>query len=213
MDISEINTNVYTVQEKCGAANIRGMIATRDIKKDEIIINAECPIACSLHLQGNAPTDQQILQNFESFFQYKFNDTILAYISKDDQTLCSICNLVQSTIKNYNDKIQYFINDYARSKSLSIECKTFCDTEMKRTLHSIFESNVFELGTQLAPCDKYGLVLYDKIRLFNHACIPNCCTYNDTIRGYVVSIKDIKKGEELTISYIGPIQTDYNECH
>lgn len=46
------------------------------------------------------------------------------------------------------------------------------------------------------------------IYLLNHSCIPNCWLY--TYRGHTLffALKDIKKGEELTISYLLSPKTD-----
>ena len=46
-----------------------------------------------------------------------------------------------------------------------------------------------------------GYVPYNTARLINHSCNPNCET--DIIRGHiwVIAIRDIKKGDELTYNY------------
>lgn len=42
------------------------------------------------------------------------------------------------------------------------------------------------------------------IHLLNHSCDPNCWIYNFNGNVYVFTLRDIKKGEELTISYLLP---------
>ena len=75
------------------------------------------------------------------------------------------------------------------------------------TLENIISNNsILTLRNErkiLEPIElSYGL--YYNFSFFNHSCLPNCFHYG--IANYVIvkSIKNIKKGEELTISYIEP---------
>ena len=56
---------------------------------------------------------------------------------------------------------------------------------------------------KIAPFELcYGL--YINCSFFNHSCDPNCFYYGIANMLIVKTIKDIKKGEELTVSYIEP---------
>ena len=56
---------------------------------------------------------------------------------------------------------------------------------------------------RIAPIELcYGL--YINCSLFNHSCNPNCFYFGIANMLIVKAIKDIKKGEELTVSYIEP---------
>ncbi len=52
--------------------------------------------------------------------------------------------------------------------------------------------------------DKYDLdgdYHWNKARLINHSCNPNCEVEGKGLKLWIVSIKDIKKGEELSYDY------------
>lgn len=57
---------------------------------------------------------------------------------------------------------------------------------------------LFELNKRY---DLDGYVEYNTARFINHSCDPNC--ESEIIRGHIwiISIKDIKKGEEITYNY------------
>jgi len=57
---------------------------------------------------------------------------------------------------------------------------------------------IFELNKK---CDIDGNVPYNTARYINHSCDPNCET--DILKGkiWIISIRNIKKGEELTYNY------------
>ena len=57
---------------------------------------------------------------------------------------------------------------------------------------------LFELNKRY---DVDGNVKYNTARFINHSCDPNCET--DIIKGkiYIIAIKDIKKGDEITYNY------------
>lgn len=55
-----------------------------------------------------------------------------------------------------------------------------------------------------------GRVIYYFVSFFNHSCIPNCLNTNENDNVFVKTTSDIKKGEELTISYF-PLNLPYLE--
>ena len=57
---------------------------------------------------------------------------------------------------------------------------------------------IFEINSRH---DIDGNVSYNTARLINHSCSPNCEAVNDKGHIWISSIRDIKKGEELTYNY------------
>jgi len=51
------------------------------------------------------------------------------------------------------------------------------------------------------------MLLFKRLCIFNHSCVPNCGVYRDGERARVLAIRPVKKGEELTIHYLDELQT------
>ena len=49
--------------------------------------------------------------------------------------------------------------------------------------------------------DTDGKVLRNKARYINHSCDPNCETYTTSRTIWIVALRDITAGEELTFNY------------
>merc|ERR1712142_835842 len=64
----------------------------------------------------------------------------------------------------------------------------------KKSLYGVFKSNSFKINDS---------VLYLQISRFNHSCLPNVAHKFTGSVGRVYALKDIKKGEELFLSYNG----------
>lgn len=69
-------------------------------------------------------------------------------------------------------------------------------TGSEATLISIFQTNCMEMGT--------GAAVFLHTSRFNHSCNPNACfSWNASIgKETIHSMRDIKEGEEITISYV-----------
>ena len=69
-------------------------------------------------------------------------------------------------------------------------------TGKEATLISIFQTNCMEMGA--------GAAVFPHAARFNHSCNPNACfSWNSAIgKETIHSMRDIKAGEELTISYV-----------
>ena len=67
---------------------------------------------------------------------------------------------------------------------------------------------VFELNQRY---DIDGGVPYNHARLINHSCTNNCEYEGKGLKLWVTSIKDIKKGEELTCDYGFGYESDYKQ--
>ena len=63
--------------------------------------------------------------------------------------------------------------------------------------------------------DKYAIypdLEKDDVHLINHSCNPNCWIFNNKKHIYFFTLRDIKVGEELTISYLLPPIGNCNPC-
>lgn len=98
---------------------------------------------------------------------------------------------------NITDAIRR-LPDSERRKFLSLHCPARYDCDI---IFSIYEANSFEMGNGTGIC-------LDASRI-NHSCIPNAhYSWNSTIKQETVhAMKDIRKGEEITISYVPAINT------
>ncbi|KAK1585573.1 uncharacterized protein LY79DRAFT_518609 [Colletotrichum navitas] len=71
-----------------------------------------------------------------------------------------------------------------------------------QTVHDIMHTNSFELGLKIRDGHHFGN--YPEVSRFNHDCRPNVAFYIDDsdLRHYTHAVRDIRPGEELTISYV-----------
>ena len=67
---------------------------------------------------------------------------------------------------------------------------------------------VFELNSRY---DIDGSYTYNTARYINHSCDPNCEVEIIKNKIWIMSIKDIKKGQELSYNYGYPYDSDYKE--
>ncbi len=99
--------------------------------------------------------------------------------------------------------------EYVGEKITKAESDRRADVILKKAANDVEHGSVyiFQLNKRH---DIDGHVSYNTARLINHSCDPNCDT--DIIRGkiWIMSFKDIKKGEEITYNY-GYDLEDYEE--
>ncbi|KAK2055992.1 SET domain-containing protein [Colletotrichum caudatum] len=69
-------------------------------------------------------------------------------------------------------------------------------------VHDIMHTNSFELGLNIRDTHKF--VNYPEVSRFNYDCRPTVAFYIDDsdLRHYTHAVRDIRPGEELTISYV-----------
>jgi len=194
----------FKITENGCTDGLRGIVATRDIEKGELVLT-EKPIALELLIQpNNIKTD--IIDYFNDIFDSHLKSNQIVYID-NTTSKCVTCQMTKKIIKEWPKKDRdHLLNDYVSSAILDEDCKQICKNELETKIHKILNTNIFELMLPFTSIDTFGSALYETTRLFNHSCIPNCCNYNDTINIYIRALRDIKKGEELTISYFGLIQ-------
>ena len=111
--------------------------------------------------------------------------------------------------EEYNElikKLSILSNGKNNDKTIEERIKNFkinLNDENDETLDNILSNNsILTLRNEkniLEPIELcYGL--YYNFSFFNHSCLPNCFHFGIAVK----AIKDIKKGEDLTISYIEP---------
>ena len=95
-----------------------------------------------------------------------------------------------------NSKIIQYIGD----KILKSEGDKRSEKRLKKYLNSKDDGSVyiFELNKKY---DIDGSPLYNKARYINHSCNPNCEVDIENEEIWIKSLKNIKKGEELTYDY------------
>jgi uncharacterized protein len=96
-----------------------------------------------------------------------------------------------------------YIIEYVGRKVTNKEADDISDKETKNGDVYLFELN------KRSNID--GNVPYNNARFINHSCDPNAESINDKGHIWVVAIKDIKKGEEITYDYC--LTTDEHEEH
>ena len=115
--------------------------------------------------------------------------------------------------EEYNElikKLSVLSNGKNNDKTIEERIKNFkinLNDENDETLDNILSNNsILTLRNEkniLEPIELcYGL--YYNFSFFNHSCLPNCFHFGIANFILVKAIKDIKKGEDLTISYIEP---------
>jgi uncharacterized protein len=72
------------------------------------------------------------------------------------------------------------------------------------------EENNFFVFTVTDTVDIDGAVPYNPARFVNHGCTPNCEAHMEDGRIWIVAIRDIEAGEELTFNYGYDLQ-DYED--
>lgn len=55
----------------------------------------------------------------------------------------------------------------------------------------------------------FGIGLYSNLSYLNHSCSPNCVLLGSPVGMYLISLKDIQKGDELTVSYTPNILMEF----
>ena len=103
--------------------------------------------------------------------------------------------------------IEYIGNKVTKSQGDKIS-----ENRIKKYLHSKTTGSVyiFELNSRY---DIDGSPLFNKARYINHSCNPNCEVDIIDNQIWIISIKKIKKGEELNYDYGYPFDKDDYKDH
>lgn len=101
------------------------------------------------------------------------------------------------------DKLESFANQLSNS-TMSLDEYRDLDTNEGARVIAIWESNAFSLG----KTGRFGSGIFDDATRINHSCQPNAAhTWNPHLERQVVhALRDIAKGEEITMTYVRPLQ-------
>ncbi len=98
-------------------------------------------------------------------------------------------------------KSKTIIGEYTGKK---VEIEKYDLEKDKNGLYLMFLDDKYAIYPDLSKID---------IHLINHSCEPNCWIFNHNGHIYFFTLRDIKVGEELTISYLLPPKDDTcNPC-
>ncbi len=99
-------------------------------------------------------------------------------------------------IKKGEEVIEYKGKKLTKKESDDIAERTL---EMAKSNKNLGQVYIFEINKKY---DIDGNVSYNPARFINHSCTPNCETQqDDEDRIWIVAVKEIKKGEEITYNY------------
>ena len=200
----------------------RGVVAMKDIKKGKLIL-VDHPVSVGgitsinenecemwrdhdIHAKNRKIRGEQFYQlvskilqivNFDRVLAKKL--TLLEYRGKvgvtDDKI--PLADLKEMGYQNLSYDVLPFI-----SQNQDVSCSN-TDKISKSFVEKVVEINAFQgkYSAELKLLRIYALFL--RISLFNHSSIPNCTRMAIGDAMAVFSATDIKKGEELTILYLG----------
>ena len=154
-----------------------GLVATRDIQESELIIAEEPLLKVKLSPEGD----------------------LVGKFCTDKREFISPA-LIQ-VLNELADK------DLFKFYSLSDSCSAVLaqDPDLKsgfKTNYGIIKTNSFSMDFN----NQTYLTLFPTISRLNHSCQPNCNHYWSGTVFKVRAMKPVKAGEELTISYMSPLQ-------
>jgi len=103
------------------------------------------------------------------------------------------------------DVIEYVGKKITKAQSDKIADRQYDKAQKSKTTGSVY---IFELNKRY---DIDGNVKWNTARLINHSCNPNCEVIEYDRHMWIVSMRRIKKGEEITYNYNFPLQ-DYQDA-
>eukprot|EP01060_Flectonema_neradi_P006795 TRINITY_DN14648_c0_g1_i2.p1 TRINITY_DN14648_c0_g1~~TRINITY_DN14648_c0_g1_i2.p1 ORF type:complete len:384 (+),score=54.10 TRINITY_DN14648_c0_g1_i2:53-1204(+) len=185
MSSDEFWSNSIEVQSIPGKG--KGIVAVNDIKKgDLLIIERAVEVA-----KGTIDSEKSLILN-------KLLQNIHVRVMKDDAKRKEIFSLFPS--KEINEA------EFTRHE-LPVEDggdNPILVNELNH-LYNIITCNTFMVDDDVA--DEVYFAMFLRTSRMNHSCSPNCFYHFTNRTVYIRSQRDIKKGEELTISYCNEYQT------
>ncbi|KAK5718207.1 Histone-lysine N-methyltransferase set-6 [Elasticomyces elasticus] len=109
-----------------------------------------------------------------------------------------------------HDELQAHCNSYVQlAKNLSTELLSSCTTEICQALVAASSHNAFGIRSGSEEGEEYmGYAVYPSSSYFNHSCSPNVAKQRVGNAWRFWVIDDVKKGEQLCISYLGGDEKD-----
>ena len=196
------NTSFFNkdlIQENYNKIKGAHYTAKEDIKEGTLLI-VEIPIISIYEAEI-----KKFSSTFEKFQKMGFTDNELAieilftifkdrieFAEEKNNLINKISQLSSLNLKNANI-----------SKEERIKNFVYNDDNVKDIISNNAILTIRNERNKIAPNEIcYGL--YINCSFFNHSCEPNCFYFGIANMLIVKAIKDIKKGEELTVSYIEP---------
>ena len=181
--------------------NTKGVhyIAKEDIKEGTLLM-VEIPLVSIYEAEI-----KKFSSTFEKFEKMGFSSNELAF---------EILFTIFKDRIEFDEEKKYLINQISQLSCLSLKngnlskeerMKKFKynDDDMKDIISNNAILTIRNDRKKIEPTELcYGL--YINCSFFNHSCEPNCFYFGIANMLIVKAIKDIKKGEELTVSYIEP---------
>ena len=194
------NTNYFNkdlIQEEFNETKGVHYIAKSDIKEGTLLI-VEIPILSIYEAEI-----KKFSSTFEKFQKMGFTHNELAIeilytIFKDRIEFAEEKNNLLNQITQLSS-----LKNGKMTKEERIKNFEFNDDNIKEIISNNAILTVRNERKKITPTELcYGL--YINSSFFNHSCNPNCFYFGIANMLIVKAIKDIKKGEELTVSYIEP---------
>ena len=110
----------------------------------------------------------------------------------------------------YNIKAGTNIVEYVGEKITKAQSDRIAEIQLKKAQKNREEGQVY-IFTLNDKYDINGNVSYNKARLMNHSCNPNCEVTGSGLKIWVHAIKDIKKDDELSYDYGFSYDKDYKQ--
>ncbi len=90
--------------------------------------------------------------------------------------------------------------EYVGKKITKKQAEDIAEKQLEKSKNHTIDGGVyvFELNKKY---DINGKVSWNPAKFINHSCDPNCETESDEKHIWIIAIKDIKKGEELSYNY------------
>ena len=191
--------NKNLIEESYNSTKGVHYIAKEDIKEGTLLI-VEIPLVSVYEAEI-----KKFSSTFEKFQKMGFSSNELAF---------EILFTIFKDRIEFDEEKKYLINQISTLSCLSLKNANmskeermkkfkFNDDDMKDIISNNAILTIRNERKKITPTELcYGI--YINCSFFNHSCEPNCFYFGIANMLIVKAIKDIKKGEELTVSYIEP---------
>ena len=191
--------NKNLIEESYNSTKGVHYIAKEDIKERTLLI-VEIPLVSVYEAEI-----KKFSSTFEKFQKMGFSSNELAF---------EILFTIFKDRIEFDEEKKYLINQISTLSCLSLKNANmskeermkkfkFNDDDMKDIISNNAILTIRNERKKITPTELcYGI--YINCSFFNHSCEPNCFYFGIANMLIVKAIKDIKKGEELTVSYIEP---------
>lgn len=186
----------------------RGLIAKKDVKAGELLMVCK-PI---VHTSLPDAEDEELLS---TQFDWERTKTVNSAGMQENvvklcmkaldypQFLYQLYVLAEAKVSNQNQNVSVNFNEYSASKLSELRKETIPSLDVNR-VRGVIETNSFGgEGTSS---------LYFQSSFLNHSCTPNVRIVHPANRKMqiLLAVRDVKEGEELTVSYFVPNIKDFS---